>query len=97
MIVEEMVEDRIRHYSDRNMKILQVETGIAYDDAVDVIPCRYTYEETDEPIIPDTFRDILVYGVMKDWRGNAGDNQAIFYKRKYNEMYQNMMYTMQLR
>ena len=50
MIIEEMVDDRIRHYSDKNMKIRQIETGIVYEDAVDVLPCRYTYEETDEPI-----------------------------------------------
>lgn len=49
-IQTEMVEERIRHYSDRNMHIRQVETGILYEDAVDVLPCRYTYEETDIPI-----------------------------------------------
>ena len=43
-------ENRERRYSDAGMKLRQVETGILYDDAVDVIPCRYTYEETDEPI-----------------------------------------------
>lgn len=54
MIVEELIEDgaRVRHYSDENLKIRQIETGIVYDDAVDVIPCRYTYEETDIPIEP---------------------------------------------
>jgi hypothetical protein len=30
--------------------IRQIETGILYEDAVDVIPCRYTYEESDVPI-----------------------------------------------
>lgn len=50
MIIEEMVGDRVRHYSDKNMKIRQIETGIVYDDAVDIVPCPYTYEETDEPI-----------------------------------------------
>ena len=50
MIVEEMVGNRIRHYSDRNMKIRQIETNVVYDDAVDIVPCPYTYEETDEPI-----------------------------------------------
>ena len=50
MIIEEMVGNRIRHYSDKNMKIRQIETGIVYDDAVDIVPCPYTYEETDEPI-----------------------------------------------
>ncbi len=37
-------------YSDIKHYILQVETGGIYDEAYDVIPCRYTYEETDEPI-----------------------------------------------
>jgi len=50
VLSEEYEGNRIRHYSDRNMKILQVETGIVYDDAVDVVPCQYTYTETNEPI-----------------------------------------------
>jgi len=51
MIKEEMLTPQIvRHYSDAGMKIRQVETGNIYDDAADIIPCRYTYEETDEPI-----------------------------------------------
>jgi len=50
MIVEEPYgDDLVRHYSDRDMMMLQVETGIRYADAIDVVPCRYTYEETDEP------------------------------------------------
>ena len=52
MIIEEFLEGgtRVHHYSDLNLKIRQVETGIIYEDAVDVVPCRYTYEETDEKI-----------------------------------------------
>ena len=50
MIRTEMVGERIRHYSDEGYKIRQVETGAVYDDAVDVVPCRYTYEETDIPV-----------------------------------------------
>ena len=51
MIVEELLsETRVRHYSDAGMMIRQRETGILYEDAVDVIPCRFTYEETDQPI-----------------------------------------------
>lgn len=52
MIREELIEngERIRHWSDLNFKIRQIETGIIYDDAIDVIPCKYTYEETNEPI-----------------------------------------------
>lgn len=41
----------IRHYSDMDMKLIQVETGMVYDEAIDIVPCRYTYEETDEPIV----------------------------------------------
>ena len=43
---------RIRHWSDLDVMIRQVETGRVYQDAVDRVPCRYTYEETDVPI-PD--------------------------------------------
>ena len=54
MIVQkptEGFEDRLVHtYSDEGYKIRQVETGVVYDAADDVIPCRYTYEETDEKI-----------------------------------------------
>lgn len=52
MIREELIENgkRIHYWSDLNFKIRQIETGIIYDDAVDVIPCKYTYEETNEPI-----------------------------------------------
>lgn len=52
MIIVELVDNdtRERRYSDKNVKLLQVETGILYEDAVDVIPCKYTYEESDEPI-----------------------------------------------
>lgn len=55
MIIEELVEggERIRHYSDVNMMIRQLPTNILYEDAVDVIPCRYIYEETDIPIIEE--------------------------------------------
>lgn len=48
-------EDLIKHYAeDENGKkylILQKETGVKYGEAVDVYPCRYTYEVTNEEII----------------------------------------------
>ena len=50
MIIVEQVGLRERRYSDLGVKLLQVETGLKYEDAVDVVPCKYTYEETDEPI-----------------------------------------------
>lgn len=41
-------------YSDKNYKILQVETGIQYDEAIDIENAPYTYEETDVLIeLPD--------------------------------------------
>lgn len=50
MIKIEDLGNRVRHYSNAGFKIRQIETGTLYDDAVDVLPCKYTYEETDEPI-----------------------------------------------
>ena len=34
-------------YSDNNFYIKQIETGSLYSEAYDVIPCKYTYIETD--------------------------------------------------
>ena len=50
MIKTEFLNDGtlIKHYSDAGYMLLQVETGIKYSDPVDVYPCRYTYEETNE-------------------------------------------------
>ena len=51
MIVEEKLSQQlVRHYSDQGVKIMQVETGLVYDEAIDTIPCRYTYMETDNII-----------------------------------------------
>lgn len=51
MLKSEQINDKlIRHYSDDGKMIRQVETGYVYVEAVDVIPCRYTYEETDREI-----------------------------------------------
>ena len=52
MIVEEYINDRIHRYSNQGVKLRQMETGILYDDAVDV-PGLHTYEETDIPIEED--------------------------------------------
>lgn len=51
MLIEEMISPkRVHHYSDAGMMIRQIETGHLYEDAVDRVPCRWTYEETDVPI-----------------------------------------------
>lgn len=40
----------IKHESDAGKYIRQVETGREYSSAVDVIPCKYTYVETEKDI-----------------------------------------------
>jgi hypothetical protein len=68
MIKTEFLNDGtlIKHYSDAGYMLLQVETGMKYADPVDIVPCRYTYEETDElidgddgEISDDEFLDML--------------------------------------
>ena len=55
MIKTEYLNDGtlIKHYSDAGYMLLQNETGIKYADPVDIVPCRYTYTETDELIEGD--------------------------------------------
>ncbi len=52
MIQTEYLNDGalIKHYSDQGFLLLQNETGAKYSDPVDVVPCVYTYTETDELI-----------------------------------------------
>ena len=58
MIVREFYKTRkdgvnlFRTYSDSNLYIKQVETGVEYREAVDVENAPYTYEETDRVIEP---------------------------------------------
>ena len=49
----------VYHRSDAGKLILQVETGEIYGDACDVIPCRYTYEETaqESEVVPPLDQD----------------------------------------
>ena len=49
----EIIKDKlIRHYAEdeqgNKYYIRQVETGVEYSEAVDVLPCRYTYVATDK-------------------------------------------------
>lgn len=52
MLKTEQQEGMQHTYSDAGMLIRQAETGELYAEAWDVLPCRYTYEETEEPIDP---------------------------------------------
>ena len=52
MIRTETIGDRVSTYSDAGLKLRQLETGILYDDAIDV-EGLHTYTETDMPIEDD--------------------------------------------
>ena len=57
MIVREYFKTRndgvrlYRTYSDESYMIKQVETGVVYDEAIDVESAPYTYIETEEKIV----------------------------------------------
>ena len=52
MVIEKIIDDgrRVKHYSSISKKIRQVETDFVFDEAIDVMPCKYTYEETNIPV-----------------------------------------------
>lgn len=52
IVTEQLDSGRVRQFSDAGRMLRQRESGALYVDAVDVLPLRYTYEETDEPV-PD--------------------------------------------
>lgn len=66
-VIEEKINDNlVRHFSDNGKMILQVETGVEYKEAVDVVPCEYSYEETD--------KDIKVYPTPSETQDIGSDN-----------------------
>lgn len=52
MILTEFLNDGtlIKHYSDAGFMLLQNETGAKYSDPIDIVPCPFTYTETDEKV-----------------------------------------------
>ena len=46
-----------RTYSNKGKYIIQKKTGVEYTEAIDVQPLRYTYSETDEPIVAEEEAD----------------------------------------
>ena len=56
-------DNLIKHYAEDSQGnkyyILQIETGIEYEEAIDVIPCRYTYSVTDKKIEEEEWWFIL--------------------------------------
>lgn len=55
MIKTEYLNDNtlIKHYSDVGYLLLQNETGEKYAEPIDLVPCQYTYTETNELIDGD--------------------------------------------
>ena len=47
-----------KSYSDKQVKIQKVGTDEIYDEAIDIETAPYVYEETDQPIEPNTEDDI---------------------------------------
>lgn len=71
MIIIENLGNCERRYSDQNVKLRQIETNTLWNDAVNAIPCRYTYEETDIPIedeeaTPEEALNILLGGAYEE-------------------------------
>lgn len=48
-------------------------------------------DATDEPIIPELYRSLLVYGVVRDFRASRGDAKSEFYRKKYISLYNKML------
>ena len=67
MIIVENLGNVERRYSDQGVKLRQIETDTLWNDAINTIPCPFTYEETDIPAQfddPDAYEllDIIVGG-----------------------------------
>lgn len=55
MILTEYLNDGtlVKHYSDAGFMLRQIETGAEYAEPIDLVPCVYTYEETEKYIDGD--------------------------------------------
>ena len=61
--------------------------------AIDKYGCQKDImeDEDDEPIIPEMYRSLLVYGVVRDFRASRGDAKSEFYRKKYISLYNKML------
>lgn len=89
-------EDKIRVFPTPNKgvdgdvyKIHYLTDKFAVDE--DGCPKDILTEATDEPIIPEMYRSLLVYGVVRDFRASRGDAKSEFYRKKYNVLYNKML------
>ena len=67
MIKIEYLNDNtlIKHYSDEGYLLLQNETGAKYAEPIDIVPCPYTYTETDELTEVEEENDEIIEEVAK--------------------------------
>ena len=89
-------EDKIRLFPTPNKSVDGDEYVIKYltdKFAVDVDGCPKDImeEATDEPIIPEMYRSLLVYGVVRDFRASRNDPKSEFYRKKYISLYNKML------
>lgn len=89
-------EDKIRLFPTPNKsvdgdiyKIKYLTDKFAIDE--DGCPKDVLENATDEPIIPEMYRSLLVYGVVRDFRASRGDAKSEFYRKKYNVLYNKML------
>ena len=60
--------DLIKTWTDNSEKVLlQVETGAMYEEAIDLHPCRFTYQEIDRPVEEETTEEIQEDDIIAHW------------------------------
>lgn len=66
---------------------------LSYDYAIDCcgVLKPILEDECDEPIIPEHHRDVLVYKVCANWRGDATDARGQYFQKLYRTAYQNLL------
>ena len=64
MIVTENLGNAERRYSDQGVKIRQVETDTVWNDAINAIPCLFTYEETNIPVDNEDIDDTEALNII---------------------------------
>lgn len=89
-------EDKIRLFPTPNKSVDRNVYKVKYltdKFAVDEEGCEkdIMVEATDEPIIPEMYRSLLVYGVVRDFRASKGDPKSEFYRKKYISLYNKML------
>lgn len=90
MILTENLEGCIRHYSDNKKMIRQIETDLLFEDAVDVIPCQYTYEETEDDIPDFEIDDELILSYLLGKKETMTWQQAQKYRALINSIIENL-------